>query len=505
MISDKNTNFDGFQHINAPSDYVPLPLPTRIKLVDTKSFIKVNLTEMLLKGDAQKNFMRLKEKCINFNEQAKHCFYYAVLHALNGRRKISTVQRWVNELDLFIRTFYAHTAQPVGTITFQIFNWYSTKKNASQQKLLRSLLIYWCNLGLPGIARDLQDYLAISKCPKPRQTIEIQNSVEHERPFTINEIRRILAAVDALYIEGKFDAQDNLLWRLIVSEALRPSQMGLLLIGDIQSSKNDSANLNITLNVPIVKQCGTAARDYMFETQLSESTSRAVRGHLQFIKDRFRSLPAPSSPLFCVSRRDTSPTVESLGITQLIERTRKLLAVSIGDLGQHELFTRRFKHTKLTHLAMLGASVQVLAKAGYQTTTVSLRHYINLTDEAFVEYEKLMSETHEDILYAFRGRIIDRTEATKNDAEHIIFSPDLEHDLGSCSDNPCDAFAPVACYTCPRFEAFRDGTHERVLEFLLKREKLARQMELPSDSIARDTELIKAVKSVILEITRHSE
>ena len=502
LTNDDGIHFDGFQHTNSTSDYVQLPLPKRIKLIDTKAFVKVNLSEMLLKGDAKKTFMRLNEKCINLNEQATHCFYYAVLHALNGRRKVSTVQRWVNELDLFIRTFYSRTGQPLGTITFQIFNWYSTKKNASQQKLLRSSLLYWSNLGLPGIAHDLQDYLAVSESPKPRQTIEIQNSVEHERPFKITEIRRILAAVDTLYIEGKFDAQDNLLWRLMVSEALRPSQMGLLLIGDIQSPQNDSANLNITLNVPIVKQSGTAARDYMFETQLSESTSRAVRGHVQFIEDRFQSLPAPSYPLFCVSRRDINPTVESLDIAHLIARTRKLLAMSIGDLGHHELFSRRFKHTKLTHLAVLGAPVEVLAKAGYQTTTVSLRHYINLTDEAFVEYEKLMSETHEEILYAFRGRIIDRTEATNKDTEHTIFSPDLEHDLGSCSVNPCDAFAPIACYTCPRFEAFKDGTHERVLEFLLKRQKLASRLALPPESTARDDYLIAAVKYVIEKISQ---
>ena len=501
MTNDEAIKFDGFQFINAPSDYVPLPLPTRIKLVDTKSFLKVNISEMLLKGDASKSFMRLNEKCINLNEQATHCFYYTVLHALNGRRKVSTVQRWINELDLFLRTFYEHTAEPVGTITFQMFNWYSTKKNASQQKLLRSILIYWSKLGLPGIAHDLQDYLAVSESPKPRQTIEIQNSTQHERPFKITEVRRILAAVDTLYIEGKFDAQDNLLWRLMVSEALRPSQMGLLLIGDIQPSNGETAKLNVTLNIPIVKQGGTAARDYMFATQLSESTSRALRGHLQFIEDRFGSLPASSYPLFCVSRRDTNPTVESLGITPLIERTRKLLAISLGDLGPHEFFTRRFKHTKLTHLAVLGAPVEVLAKAGYQTTTVSLRHYINLTDEAFVEYERLMSETHEEILNAFRGRIIDRTEATKKDSEHNILSPDLEHDLGSCSVNPCDAFAPIACYTCPRFEAFKDGTHERVLEFLLKRKKLASRMALPHESTARDDYLIAAVKYVIKKIS----
>lgn len=461
---------------------------------------------MELNGDGGTYFLRLMERGINLCHQTSLCFQYAVLHALNGRRKVSTVQRWVGELDLFFRTAAIQFGAPISRITFPMFNWYSPQKNASQQKLLRSALLYWSRLRLPGIDSDLKDYLFTSSSPRPRQTIEIQNSVAHERPFKLTEIRRILAAVDDLYIAKEFTPQDNLLWRLIVSEALRPSQLRLLQLGDVTFGSVNAETLpRAILRVPIVKQSGTSARDYMIEVRLSESISCAMQQHLLFIKDRFGKIPAPSYPLFCVTEqygRTEKLKVKSIDITSRISKTRARIARHVGDLGDHELFTRRFKHTKLTHLAVLGATIGVLARAGYQTSTISLRHYTNLTDEAFAEYETLMSATHDDIFNAFRGRVIHPSEVTNPDPSHSIVSPNLENTLGACAADPCSAFAPIACYSCPRFEAFTDGAHGIVLDFLLARQKIAKSIELPAETVERDTHLISAVKHVIHEIEK---
>lgn len=488
-----------------PTSSLP-ELPKRIKLVDTKSFVRVDVAQMELKGDGGTSFLRLVERGVNLCSQTSLCFQYTVLHALNGRRKVSTVQRWVGELDLFFRTVAMQFGSPISTISFPMFNWYSSQKNASQQKLLRSALLYWSNLRLPGVASDLTDYLVTSSSPRPRQTIEIQNSVAHERPFKLTEIRRILAAIDDLYIAKEFTPQDNLLWRLIVSEALRPSQLRLLQLGDVTFESVNAEKLSrANLKVPVVKQSGTSARDYMLEVRLSEPISRAMKQHLLFIEDRFGKLPAPSYPLFCITEqhgRTTKPKESSIDITSRISKTRASIARHVGDLGDHEFFTRRFKHTKLTHLAVLGAPIDVLARAGYQTSTISLRHYTNLTDEAFAEYEILMTATHDDIFNAFRGRVIDASEATNPDPSHSIVSPNLENTLGACAADPCSAFAPIACYSCPRFEAFTDGAHEIVLDFLLARQRMAKSIELPAETIERDTHLIAAVKHVINEIEK---
>jgi len=474
--------------------------PKRIKLVDTKSFVDVNLSNMCLESDSGTVNIKLKEKSKQFNETMAAAFQYVFLHALNGRRKVNTVNRWINEMNLFTRD-YGNLGE-IEVITLRMFNEYSQKKGPSQQKLLRSALLYWGKLKVHGITEDLEFYLNTSASPKPRKTLEIQNSVAYERPFKLNEVQRILSVVNELYINKKFNSQANLLWRLIISEALRPSQLSLLKICDIfYLEENKIIESNLSLNVPIVKQSGTSARDLMFKVKLSSATSRAIRSHIQNLQELMGEYPPPSTPLFCLSENEAQILKKSIVIASYIHRTKKYISAAIGDMGDYEFFTRRFKHTKLTHLAILGAPLEILARAGYQTSTVSLRHYTNLTDEAYLKYELQMSDSHDEIFSAFRGKIVEKDKLTKFKIQNRILAPDLSTEIGACAETPCEAFAPVACYTCPRFEAFADGAHKEVLELLLRRQALTAKMGLSGESIIRDAYLISAIKFVIHEIS----
>lgn len=479
-------------------------LPTRVKLVDTGNFIPVDLHEMVLDGDGGRRTLRLIE-CEAFLCHGTFLDYsYIVLHALNGRRKASTVKRWSNEFRLFLESQPAGDTQPVTTITFAMFNSYCLTKKPSQQKLLRSFLAYWNRYNRPGIAADLSDYLITSKAPRPRPTTEIQNSCKHERPFTLGQVQRILSVIDSLYISGNFDEQDNLLWRLIISEALRPSQLSLLRIGDVHCAEQGSVEtMRVSLSVPVVKQKATPARGYMMTSRLSESVSNAARQHLTYVNKLYGSTLPSSYPLFCVKeQRDGKKILQptTINIPSRISVTRKKISRQVDDMEDFEIFTRRFKHTKLTHLAVLGAPKEVLARAGYQTSTISLRHYVNLTEEAFSEYEILMSTTNDHIYDAFQGSIVDETGAKFPDVEHQIFGPQLDRVLGACSTNPCDVFAPVGCYVCPRFQAFTDGPHQTVLEFLLDRKRIAERVGVSNEAMQRDDHLITAVQQVIFQI-----
>jgi integrase len=479
-------------------------LPNRIKLVDTGRFIPVDLEEMVLEGDGGTRVLRLAE-CADLLCSSLFLDYsYTILHALNGRRKASTVKRWSNEFSLFLRSLSFRVSEPITMITFEMFNFYCSQKQASQQKLLRSFLLYWSGQKRAGLSPDLTDYLAASKAPRPRSTIEIQNACEHERPFSVSEVRSILAAIDALYVSNKFDAQDNLLWRLIVSEAMRPSQLGLLQVGDVRFEDHpDTRTVRAILSVPVVKQKATPARRYMMQSRLSEPVTQAMRQHLALLRSLHEEDLPLSHPLFCVvEQRNGKKTLQksAISITHRISVTRTMIAGEADDRQDSELFTRRFKHTKLTHLAVLGAPKEVLARAGFQTSTISLRHYVNLTEEAFAEYEHSMSETNAEILGAFQGEVIDKANAMHPGSEHEIFGPQLDGTVGACSANPCDVFAPVGCYVCPRFEAFTDGAHQSVLDFLLAKKRHLEDIGLPHESVQRDNHLIAAVQQVIREI-----
>lgn len=485
-----------------------IELPAKVKIVDTGKFVLVNLDEMLITGDIGNWTLRLKNLSKHLSAETSAALHFAILHALNGRRKVSTLTKWVNELRLFIRSTYRKSDPPIHVITLKMFNQYVATKGASQQKLLRSVLLYWSKSKIHGISSDLSDYLALSKSPKPRHTSEIQITNPQERPLPIGEVRAILAQVDELYISGIFDAQDNLLWRLIVSLGLRPTQIKLLRTGDVRYEIEErTKEVHAFLNIPIVKQHATPARSYMMEYRMSEAVTAAFQQHLEFLELTLGHSPQPTQPLFSIIQRgfgDRAAKDTAIDISNRINITRKRIAKSLPAIEDTDLFTRRFKHTKLTHLAVLGAPLPVLARAGYQTSTISLRHYVNLDEEAYMDYEDRLDDHNQEVHNAFKGRIVEPSEATNRDPHHAILSPDLDDSLGDCAGDPCDVFAPIGCYVCPRFEAFTDGAHSSVLKFLERKMAAAQKLNLSAESTKRDAHLIAAVKFVISEIENNA-
>lgn len=500
--------FFGVETLVIPPGYKPPILPDRIRLIDSEHFVDVHLHQMLLTGDGGTRTLKLIERSKGLQPQTAFSLQYVTLHALNGRRKVSTVIRWLNEFNLFLKTVKAHLTSPIATITFKMFNWYVARKNASQNKLLRSFLLYWVAKKQPGISKDLADYLAVSSPPKPRSQVAIQNAEPQERPFKVGDTRQILSAIDQLFISKIFDAQDNLLWRLIVAEGMRPTQLRLLRIGDATLGPPEDGYIRALLRVPCIKQHGKAGRNQMLETSMPNSVGIALQLHLDFVECLLGRPPSTGSPMFSIARTAQGlPIVRErpISIDGRIAVTRPRIADLVPFLQDNDLFTRRFKHTKLTHLAILGAPLDVLARAGYQSSTVSLKHYVNLSEEAFIEYENCLVDEHTAIFDAFRGSLINPGEATNPDLEHTIFNSDLNGAVGSCGGNPCDVFAPVGCYTCPRFEAFTDGAHSTVLNFLIQRKTLAQQMNLSADAVGRDDILIAAVRQVIHAVATRSE
>lgn len=503
----KNKNiplFLGYDHfIVDETEEFPGDLPQHVKIIDSGRFLAVNLDSM----DLSEGIGNTTGICINnlsspLSHATKHIFQYVVLHALNGHWKISTCSRSFAEFGRFLRLIRQKTEGQISTVTLSMLNSYCKDRGGSQQKLVRNVLKYWLRHRFPGLSKDLKAYLTLSKAPKVRSTIEIQNAKEHERPFSFEQVRAILACITDLYVKRVFDPQTHLLWRLIVTLGLRPAQLELLRIGDVTYLEVNRRVSQGSLHVPIIKQKGTPNRQILTEHKISDALACAFRDHIEYVRHMLGKTPSPEIPLFCVT---TFPTVSvsqkiSRGIGTYIALTRASIAAAGQDLVDSDLFARRFKHTKLTHLAILGAPIAVLARAGFHSSYSSLRYYVNLTEEAFTEYEEHLTSHHSALHMAFQGEIIDKENATHPDAYHSILDTEMSEEVGSCSSNPCNVFAPVGCYICSRFQAFRDGPHVVVLNYLQKKKDSRISMGLSPDSIARDDHLIFAVEKVIKNI-----
>lgn len=499
---DKFPGFNGQINRRVWSEVVQIP--EQVYSLEGKRFIAVSLDRMSTPSDERgERTLRLNEKLASFSSMTRTSAGFILLQALDGKRKSSTVFRWLNELSLFSRTISAELGhQLISVITLKMYLWYCSQKNASQEKLLRSALLWWSKEGAPGIHPDLVAHIRITAPRKPRGMVEVQNAEPSERPLSMQQVHGLLDDIGDLYLSGKFSAQDNLLWRLMVSEALRPSQMRLLQFGDIHVIREADGRLkSVRLNVPLVKQSGVPARDYRRWHRLSSSLAIAVVDHLEFVSGLLGRKPPSNFAVFCVRRSARSTTLtagqSSVNPHHLIKTTRALITSLNPEFDETDLFNRRFKHTKLTHLAAAGAPIEVLAYAGFQTSTVSLQRYVNLTEEAFAGHELKLDPSNQHIENAFRGRVIHKSEATHKDPEHRITDPSMMGDVGACSVEPCEALACLACYGCHRFEAFVDGPHKRVEAMLEAEQERARAAGMPPETIHLRDRTLAQVRRVM--------
>lgn len=506
-MAKSKVSFEGF---DAPIDVrrwrASVEIPQRIFSVDAKRFVQVDLEKMEVASDGDTcRTICFNEKLSCFTSRTRASLNASLLDALDGKRKSSTVRRWLSELSLFGRTVANELGgQMISTLTLQMYLWYTAKKNASQVKLLRSSLLHVIAVDVPCLSADLIAHLVAVPPPKPRGTLEIQNSTPSERPFTLAQVRTLLKTVDLLYLDGEFNPQTRFFWLLAISEAPRPSQFGLLKFKDLKIVKNDDGRLlSATLSVPMVKQGGTSARDFLSEHRLSEAVASAALDQLSFVSQLLGEVPPPNWPLFCVhqapflSKLDYVVDGTPVSGRSLIETSRRFIAQRVDDVECSDLFLRRFKHTKLTHLAAMGASLDAIAYAGFQTSTVSLRHYVNLTDEAYEIFETQLDGMHNLLESAFAGKVVLRGESTYRDRRHEIDDIRFDSSLGACSREPCEALACLACYTCPRFEAFEDGPHAAVESWLLAEQARARAKGLSNSAVNLRANVLVAVQAVL--------
>lgn len=499
---DKFPGFNGQIDKKAWAELVQIPV--QIYSLDGKRFIPVNLVQMTVPSDERGNCtINLNAKLASFSAMTRTAAIFVLLQALDGQRKTSTVTRWISELSLFSRTISeVLDSQLIKVITLNMYLWYCSKKNPSQEKLLRSVLLWWIKEGAPGVHQELITHLKITAPRKPRGMIEVQNAVPSERPLTMQQVHGLLEDIAELYLSSKFNPQENLLWRLMISEALRPSQMRLMQFKDINVLRDvDSRLVAVRLNVAMVKQAGVPARDFMRWHRLSSAVSQAVVEHLEFVDQIHGCRPPETWAVFCVRKPPTGQKFRlegtSVELHNLIATTRDYIASMNDDFGSLDLFNRRFKHTKLTHLAAAGAPMEVLAFAAFQTSTISLQRYVSLTEEAYVSYERRLDASNQLIENAFRGRVILRTAATHSDPEHRIIEPSMEDDVGACGAEPCDVLACFGCYGCHRFEAFVDGPHERVEAILVSEQERAKAAGMPQETIYLRDRTLAQVRHVI--------
>lgn len=137
---------------------------------------------------------------------------------------------------------------------------------------------------------------------------------------------------------------------------------------------------------------------------------------------------------------------------------------------------RRFRRTFATRFVEEGATPTELATILDHSDLGTVQVYFESRASQVFRLDAATAVRLAPIADAFMGRIVrSEREAINGDNpakripwynRHPDRLPEKAGDLGTCGSGPCGLFAPISCYTCSKFQPWKDGPHQEVLDWL---------------------------------------
>lgn len=152
----------------------------------------------------------------------------------------------------------------------------------------------------------------------------------------------------------------------------------------------------------------------------------------------------------------------------------KLAVISPRTGGPLKATTRRFRYTFATRLVKEGASPRVVAQLLDHTDLQNVGVYFDSKSDIVTRLDAAAALELGPLAQAFLGKLVrSEQDAVRGDRPSSrIYHTDTKQEaldaLGTCgSFSFCGLTAPIACYTCVRFQPWIDAPHDRALSSLL--------------------------------------
>lgn len=426
------------------------------------------------------------------------------------------------KLVLLLDFIYQKHSYPVTTITSSDLINYRDFLGRDKEWYLGSLASFlkrWHKFQLPGVSEDAVRFLRLVKLKGVAKGKAVRTMDPEIGPFSDIEVEGIRAAINDSYLNGNISKRDFLLTWLFLLLGQRVRQYALLKVKDIYRTKKADGSYDYILNIPRIKQKAQNLRDEFKERLLTPSYGEALFAYAREIENAFKVLMdrAEEAPLFPArSIRKNQPVafhyhespeflacrvktvIGSIKVSS--ERTGELLKIS----------SRRFRYTIGTRASKEGHGELIIAELLDHSDTQNVQVYTEFTPEVVERINKAVAIKMAPLAKAFAGEII--TEESKavraGDTTSRILDPKIDQQMrpmGNCAKTgACGFIAPIACYTCGSFQAWLDGPHERVLDYLLaERERL---LQVADERIASiNDRTILAVTDVVMQCKQMRE
>jgi hypothetical protein len=171
----------------------------------------------------------------------------------------------------------------------------------------------------------------------------------------------------------------------------------------------------------------------------------------------------------------------TIDIDRVVDATFEALNVNSERTGKPiRVNTRRFRYTRGTRAAREGASEFVIADLLDHSDTNNVGIYIEAVPEIIDRIDRALAIYLAPMARAFAGKLIDgEWQATRGSdpASRIISPENLTSPLGSCGHfGICGGMAPIACYTCGKFQPWLSKRHEEILNFHIEQRDRVREL-----------------------------
>lgn len=375
----------------------------------------------------------------------------------------------------------------------------------------------WCfDDHLPGFDQIIVDKLNSLKITPNSSGIHVLTRNPEKGPFSDEEFRLITQALQDESVSLSEKAGVMILLEL----GCRPRQVILLDESDLKIITKDDKKL-YSLDVTKIKQ-NIVGEPEKKRCRISNNLGEAIE---LLIKENHELYDDSEiiRPLFynrkIPGRLDEYIPDDSANSKDFGRMTREIFSRKIKEFGKKSgiisprtqkpinLNPYRFRYTFGTKHANQGVPANVLASMFEHKSTQSSKVYTKSTSNAVERLNATIGsdESYQQIMGMFLGKIIERPDNPSSQPVLIGTTPTLKNlgGIGQCGANfLCKLYPPLSCYVCPKFEPWRDGPHEQMLEELKTYvRQLREEINNPSNRIPLQLdEVIQAIEVLLLKI-----
>lgn len=373
------------------------------------------------------------------------------------------------------------------------------KENVSEGTISNFMDAYrrwytWCvDAGFSGFDVDVAIGLQEKTIGSNAKGVAVLRHDPNEGPLLDVELDAILSKLNIATEDGLLPLNVLVAVWLMVAFGCNPKNLTWLDEADLTRAVLSDSRILFQLQIPRIKKRDAVERSQFKTRSLLPKIGRLIErliddNHLLSSADPLWDKSRFATPLF----RRKSPNLRLVntdfeGDAYRVDMAwfREALRGFVGyfslrsvDERPLNLTPRRLRYTFATRLVNEGASPRELSEALDHTDLQCVMVYFNSRSDIVRSLDRAMAMKLAPYVQAFLGRVVEGEKAAVrgDDPGSRVYSLADYNErlapLGTCgSFGICGLYAPIACYTCPKFQAWADAPHQEVLDQLLAQRK----------------------------------